>query len=31
MANAPTKFDLPPIRPTATAVAPMVWGQRRAS
>jgi hypothetical protein len=31
MANAPPKFDPPPIRPTATAVAPMVYEQRRSS
>ena len=31
MANAPPKFDPPPIRRTPTAVAPMVQEQRRAS
>jgi hypothetical protein len=31
MANTPPKFDPPPIRPTATAAAPMVQEQRRAS
>ena len=31
MANTPPEFDPPPIRPTATAVAPIVQEQRRAS
>ncbi len=31
MADIPPKFDLPPIQPTAPAIAPMVQEQRRAA